>query len=198
MLPSGSVHADPQKGPPTEHTGFRIGSISKVFTDLMMLQLRDAGTLPSLDEDITRYNHQFSVINPFGNTKRGISFRQLSCHLSGLPRNPPCEGLFVHGCNDSAAAIYKRLANMKLDFPPGLKPSYSNLGLGLLGRTLEEVLQSGQSWEDYVEKEILAPLGMKDSGTRMPPKNSTQMAVGYIWDGSVAGELHHVSSYVYS
>lgn len=76
---------------------------------------------------------------------------------------------------------------MKLDFPPGLKPSYSNLGIGLLGRTLEEVLSTGQSWEDYVEKEILAPLGMKDSGTRMPPKSSTQMAVGYLWDGSVAG-----------
>ena len=76
---------------------------------------------------------------------------------------------------------------MKLDFPPGLKPSYSNLGIGLLGRTLEEVLKNGQTWEDYVEIEILAPLGMKDSGTRMPPKSSTQMAVGYMWDGSVAG-----------
>ena len=152
-----------------------------------MLQLRDAGTLPSLDEDITKYNHQFSVINPFGNTKRGITFHQLSCHLSGLPRNPPCVGLFVSGCNASAETIYKCLSNMKLDFPPGLKPSYSNLGIGLLGRTLEEVLATGQSWEDYVEKEILAPLGMKDSGTRMPPKSSTQMAVGYLWDGSVAG-----------
>ena len=152
-----------------------------------MLQLRDAGTLPSLDEDITKYNHQFSVINPFGNTKRGISFHQLACHLSGLPRNPPCVGLFVSGCNASAEVIYQRLSKMKLDNPPGLKPSYSNLGIGLLGRTLEEVLSTRQSWEDYVEKEILAPLGMKDSGTRMPPKSSTQMAVGYLWDGSVAG-----------
>ena len=76
---------------------------------------------------------------------------------------------------------------MKLDNPPGLKPSYSNLGIGLLGRTLEEVLSTRQSWEDYVEEEILTPLGMKDSGTRMPPKSSTQMAVGYLWDGSVAG-----------
>lgn len=51
-------------------------------------------------------------------------------------------------------------------------------------------MSTGQSWEGYVEEEILAPLGMKDSGTRMPPKSSTQMAVGYLWDGSVAGIQH--------
>ena len=176
----------PKMGPPTEHTGYRIASISKVFTDLMMYQLRDLGILPSLDDDITKYDHQFSVLNPFGKTKRGITFRQLSSHMSGLPRNPPCLGLFVSGCNASADQIYKDIANFRLLSPPGTRPSYSNLGIGLLGRVLEKVTKPPQVWEDYIEKEVLVPLGMKDSGTRMPPKASTTMAVGYHPEGSVA------------
>ena len=162
--------------------------MSKVFTDIMMYQLRDAGILPSLDMDITQYNNEFSIINPFGKTRRGITFQQLSCHLSGLQREMPCAGIYGPGCNVSYSEIYKRLSESRLDYPPGWRPSYSNLGIGLLGRTLEKVLEQVDTWEDYVIREIVDPLGMKDTGSKMPPKASTQMAVGYLEDGSMASE----------
>ena len=148
---------DPSRGPPTGSTAFRIGSITKLFTALMMLQLRDEALLRSLDEDVTAYNKEFSVVNPF-ETDRGVTFRQLSSHMGGLPRETPCKDIFIHGCYDSDEEIYGNLAKLKLLYPPGQIPSYSNLGFGLLGRTLQKI--EGPTWEEQVEKKVLKPLGM--------------------------------------
>ena len=175
--------ADPDRGPPTVNTGFRIGSITKVFTALMTLMLRDSGKLRSLDENITNYLPEFRIGNPF-QTHRGITFRQLSSHMSGLPRNPPCPGLFDTGCNISYSQMYKNLAKMKLMYPPGTQPEYSNLGFGLLGRVLEKI--QGPTWEEQVEEMVFKPLKMTNSGNSFTPESIKNLALGYYPDGTEA------------
>jgi CubicO group peptidase (beta-lactamase class C family) len=66
----------------------RVASISKVFTDLMMMQLRDKGVL-NLDDPVTKYIPNFRVKVPY-NTKRPITLRELASHTSGLQREVPC------------------------------------------------------------------------------------------------------------
>ena len=150
----------------------------------MMLMLKDGGLLHSLDDNITTYLPEFKMKNPF-QTHRGITFRQLSSHMAGLPRNAPCQGIFVTGCKLSYEKIYENLAKMELMYPPGEQPAYSNLGFGLLGRVLEKI--RGPTWEEQLKKMILDPLGMTNSGNSFTPESIKELAVGYYPDGSIAG-----------
>ena len=153
-----------------------------------MLMLRDYTLFDSLDDDITKYLPQFKIINPF-ETDRGITFRQLSSHMAGLPRNPPCPNLFVTGCNLTYDEIYKNLAAMELMFPPGDQPQYSNLGFGLLGRVLEKI--QGPTWEEQVDKMVFQPLKMNNSGNTFTQQSIKELAVGYYSDGTKAGRVYY-------
>lgn len=181
-----SICAEPSRGAPDGNTAFRIGSITKLFTAMMTLMLRDSSALRSLDENITVYLPQFSIKNRF-QTKRGITFRQLMSHMAGLPRNPPCKDLFVTGCNLTDDQIYANLAKMELMYPPGEQPAYSNLGFGLLGRVLEQITQS--KWEDAVQLMMFDTLGMNNSGNSFTSESEKQLAVGYYRDGKEAGQF---------
>ena len=148
-----------------------------------MFQMRDEGLIKSVDSDVTSYNTRFSIKSNF-QTSRSITFKQLASHMSGLPRESPCTGIFITGCTATYDEIYQRLAGSELMLPPGLQPSYSNLGFALLGRSLEVV--DGPTWEDQVQKRILGPLGMAHSGTTITDEVKTFLAVGYYPDGSIA------------
>lgn len=150
----------------------------------MTLILRDEGLLRSLNANVSEYLPEFSIINPFA-TNRGVTFRQLMSHMSGLPRATPCEDLFVTGCNLSDADIYKNLADIELLYPPGEQPLYSNLGFGLLGRALEKMAQS--RWEEAVKKMVFEPLGMTSSGNTFTPEDLKKLAFGYYPHGTQAG-----------
>ena len=164
-------------------TIFRIGSISKVFTAMLMLQFRDLGLLHSLDADVTELLPELKIKNPF-KRKRSITFNQLASHMAGLPREVPCPHIYLNGCSLPFDQIYDNLSKMELINPPGTWPQYSNLGLGILGRALEKI--NGQKWEDMLEDMILKPLGMTDTGTNFTQNIMKQLAVGYAVDGTVA------------
>ena len=106
--------------------------------------------------------------------------------MSGLPRNPPCPGLFDTGCNLTDNQIYENLSKMKLMFPPGTQPEYSNLGFGLLGRVLQEI--SGAVWEERVSEMVFKPLKMNNSGNYFSEEVVKNLAVGYYPDGTTASE----------
>ena len=179
-------HADPSRGAPTAHTGFRIGSVTKSFTALLALMLRDSKQLRSLDDDIMEYLPEgFSVINPFETNQR-ITIRQLMSHMSGLPREVPCENTFVTGCNVSYEEIYRNLASLELIYPPGQQPAYSNLGFALLGRIVENI--TNEKWEDYIKKKIFDPLGMTTSGNTFTSEDIEKLALGYYPNGTQAGK----------
>lgn len=152
----------------------------------MTLMLRDNKKLRSLDDDITDYLPEFKITNPF-KTNRGITFRQLMSHMSGLPRESPCANIFLTGCDLTDEEIYKNLANIEMMYPPGQQPAYSNLGFGLLGRTLEKITHS--KWEESVKKMVFDPLGMTTSGNTFTPDDIKKLARGYYVNGSETGEL---------
>ncbi len=180
------VLLDASSGAPNELTGFRIGSITKLFTALQTLMLRDSGAIKSLDDNITNYFPEFSIQYPWAvRNNRGITFRQLMSHMSGLPRNAPCKGIFQSGCSISDEEMNKNIAGLRLMYPPGTQPAYSNLGFGLLGKVLARITKSS-SWTDLFSKMIGGPLNMEDTGNTFGPSDLAKMTLGYYHDGSKA------------
>jgi D-alanyl-D-alanine carboxypeptidase len=175
-------------------TPFRIGSISKLFTTIMMLQLKEAGTI-DINAPITEYYPAFSVQNPFSGEGIGPTNNLLSTHMSGLPRGEidslscrfsrflltcpevPCTFMYAYGCPEPASVILSRVANLSLVLPPGLHPSYSNLGFALLGRGLEGV--GGGSWESRVVSRVIEPLHMNNTGHNLTSMVCNQLQCIY-------------------
>jgi CubicO group peptidase (beta-lactamase class C family) len=132
-------------------TRFNIASITKPFTALAILKLREEKKL-SLDDPLAHY------LPGTPNASR-VTLRQLLSHTSGLPD-------FVS---------FDQAMSGPLDFAPGDRLNYTNLGYTALGRVIEKA--SGQSYEDYLRRVILAPLGM--ASTTVDHGSSGGRALGY-------------------
>lgn len=147
--------------PLTRDSGFMIASNSKVFTAVMLFALRDAGALPQgLDTPVASlmpgWVEPHTVYGEAGaRSRRGLTLRSLATHASGLPRETP------HGRTEEE--ILREVGNMRMLFPQYAATAYSNLGVSLLGRTLERAT-GGLRWEEWVETKIMRPLGMLHSG----------------------------------
>ncbi len=134
---------------------FEIGSVTKQFTAALVLRLAEQGKL-SLTEPITKYFPQMT----FGGTP--ITLEQLLQHTAGVPNYTDMPEWIPRWREDMTVETLMGLFRDKpLDFPPGTLWSYSNSGYVLLGAVIEKV--TGKSYEEVVENELLAPLGMKDS-----------------------------------
>jgi len=160
--------------PPTQDSVVRIASITKVFTDIMLLKLRDSGIVQE-DSPVTSFLPTFSVIDPY-KTNHEITLKQLGSHTSGLQREIPCAWDDLSNssrCNQDI--VLSRLATRRMIAPQNTVPHYSNLGLALLGRALEKAVSI--RYEDYVERFILRPLNMSMS-TFDYQKVEDQMAIG--------------------
>lgn len=158
----------------TGDTVFRLGSNSKVFTAMMMFQLRDAGKL-SLDQQVSDVVPSYQPKpHPGFSSSRSATFSDLASHQAGLPREPTCD---VSNCTQSLAEMIAIANTYTLIYPPGAQVSYSNMGFGLLGRFMEGPASS--TWEDWVAGQILKPLGMTNSGNA-PPSDLSNMAFGYM------------------
>ena len=151
---------------------FEIGSVTKQFTAVAILQLRDEGKL-SLDDPITKWLPDFDTR---GNT---LTLRRLLDHTSGikgLTEIPEFGNLVVNAQfpRDSAYALIKRYP---FDFKTGEAQIYNNSAFWLLGLVVEKA--SGGTYEDYVEKKIFEPLGMKRSMYCNSSENVERRAHGY-------------------
>ena len=157
--------------PVTLDTRFRIASITKTFTATAILQLRDAGKL-KLDDPVSQYLDWFDLRC---NDAPPITIRHLLMHVSGLPRdskNAMWTDCDAPSWDDFIADTKQRRPTR----PPCEKFAYSNLGYSLLGGIIAQV--SGGSWADYVQTNILAPLGMTETHP-VPKANDPQLAIGY-------------------
>jgi CubicO group peptidase (beta-lactamase class C family) len=144
-------------------TIFHWASITKTFTGIAIMQLRDRGRL-SLDDPIVKHVPEFGrVHNPYGDIAQ-VTIRHMMTHSSGLrsstwpwggdqPWQPfePTEW----------AQLTAMLPYTRLEFAPGTRYSYSNPGVIFLGRIIEQL--SGDDYEVYISKNILMPLGMRAS-----------------------------------
>lgn len=143
---------------------WEIGSITKIFTALLLAQLQHMGQL-SITESVSSYIPKTLEL-PVNFEK--ITFENLATHQSGLPRLP--SGMKLFGKNAvvdpysvfDEERIFRAIEETKLKSVPGLgRPRYSNYGFGLLGFTLERV--TGKTYEDLLMQEIIAPIGLSSA-----------------------------------
>jgi len=163
-----------KKTPASPSTIYRIASISKLFTAVAVLQLRDQGKL-KLDDPVEKYLPWFKVKTPHADAQP-ITVRQLLMHTSGLPR----EAAFPYWTDfkfPSRKEMIDALPAQEAVYPPDTQWKYSNLGLALAGEIVVAV--SGQTFEDYVQKHIFDPLGMKSSSVSLPEAHKARLATGY-------------------
>ncbi|MFN7944691.1 MAG: serine hydrolase [Blastocatellia bacterium] len=134
---------------------FRIGSITKQFTAVATLMLAEQGKL-SLSDEITRFLPDYPV-----NGKK-ITIEHLLTHTSGIKSYTSLpEWLPLWRKDLSLTELIALFKDKPLDFAPGESWSYNNSAYVLLGAIIEKA--SGQSYQDFIEQRIFAPLGMKHS-----------------------------------
>ena len=144
---AGSAVLDPPT-PATEDTQYRLGSITKTFTAVLVLQLRDEGRL-DLDDRIGAHLPDLADGSP--------TIRRLLCHLSGLQREPVGE-VWESLAPPAREELVGNAAQAELVLPPHRRWHYSNLAYALLGELVARL--TGGTWEDAVTARLLGPLGL--------------------------------------
>src|SRR5947209_5175195 len=133
------------KKPATAETVYRVGSVSKLFTDLAVMQLVDRGTL-DLDAPVTKYLPDFKPISKYD---KAITLRMLMSHRAGLVREPPV-GHYFDADNPSLAKTVESLNRTELVYEPEKRTKYSNAGIATVGFVLEETQK--QAFPRYLAK----------------------------------------------
>jgi serine-type D-Ala-D-Ala carboxypeptidase/endopeptidase len=156
------------------NTIFEIGSITKVFTGVLLADMARRG-LVSLDDPVARHLPSEVMVPARG--ARQITLEHLSSQTSGLPRLPgnlrPTDPQNPYA-DYTVAQLYEFLAGYELPRDPGERFEYSNLGVGLLGHALS--VHAGTSYEALLRERILEPLGMEDTGITLSPVARTRLA----------------------
>ncbi len=161
---------------------YRLGSITKQFTAAAILQLVERGKL-SLEEPIGKYYTEAPA------AWEKVTIHQLLNHTSGIPSYTAIPRFF----NKQAmmpmtpAEIVKLTQDKPLEFDPGTKFKYNNSGYILLGYVIEKV--SGGSYDEYVRKNLLEPLGLKDTGYDWNTTVIPKRASGHEPNGKLAPHL---------
>jgi D-alanyl-D-alanine-carboxypeptidase/D-alanyl-D-alanine-endopeptidase len=158
-------------------TVFEIGSITKVFTALLLADMVRRNEV-ALSDPVTKYLPAEAKI-PERNG-RAITLEDLASHTSGLPRMPsnfapkdPLNPYADYGVDQ----LLQFLSSHTLTRDPGAQYEYSNLGAGLLGTVLAR--RAGMSYEALVESRITGPLGMKNTRVMLSPEMKARMATGH-------------------
>lgn len=157
----------------TPDTPFLLNSVSKSFTAVGILQLVDQGKI-NLNDPVQKYLPWFAVSSGQGSE---ITIEHLLHQTSGFSTLSGRQVLLKPDTPDALEAGVRDLAREKLAFNPGEGWEYSNLNYNLLGFLIQEV--SGQSYEDYIEDHIFAPLEMHHSYTSMSAAREAGAASGY-------------------
>jgi serine-type D-Ala-D-Ala carboxypeptidase/endopeptidase len=163
--------------PPGPDTVYEIGSITKVFTSLLLADMVKKGEV-SLDDPVSKYLPK-SVKMPSRNGKE-ITLVELATHTSGLPVMP--SNLNPANTDNPYADytvedMYAFLSSYQLKRDPGAQYEYSNLGGGLLGHVL--ALRAGTDYETLLRERVLTPLHMTSTGIRLTPEERARLAPGH-------------------
>ncbi len=160
-----------------ENTIFEIGSISKVFTTLLLAQMEEKGEVTL--SDAAQKFLPTAVKMPSKNGTQ-ITLEHLATHTSGLPRMPsnftPADPTNPYA-DYTVQQMYEFLTNYSLVGEIGGQGNYSNLGMGFLGHLL--ALRSGKSYEELMITRICKPLGMDSTNTKPRAKDAGRVATGH-------------------
>ncbi len=158
-------------------TVFRIASMTKSFTAMAILQLRDEARL-SLDDPAERYVPELKSLRyPTSDSPR-ITIRHLLTHSEGFPEDNPWGDQQLSETEESFTRMLRD--GIPFSTAPGTAYEYSNYGFAILGRIVATV--SRQPYDDYVTKNILQPLGMTSTTLHADRVPKGRLAVGYRWE----------------
>jgi CubicO group peptidase (beta-lactamase class C family) len=175
----------------TVGTAFRIGSTTKQFTAAAVLKLVEAGHI-SLDDPIAKY------VDVTPAAWSGVTLRQLLNHTSGIPDYVRTNG-FIRGPARLDLGPEELLALVReepLASPPGAKFAYSNTGYLLLGMVIERV--SRRRYNEYIQEQILHPLGLAQTAYDDPQQIVPNRASGYWLDGVLKNARTMTTSSAYA
>jgi len=176
LVASGKVSLDgtPQ---PDGDTVYEIGSVTKVFTSLILADMIEKGEVKP-DDPVARCLP--ATVKVPSRNGRQITLLDLSMQVSGLPRLPdnlrPADPANPYVDYD-AAKLYEFLSRYTLTRDPGDKYEYSNLAVGLLGHAL--ALKAGVSYEELLRRRIFDPLGMTSTAITLSESQKKRLAPGY-------------------
>ena len=161
--------------PPSPQTPFVLGSVTKSFTALAVMQLAEAGRV-DLDSSVQRYLPWFRVADPRASAQ--MTVRQLLNQTSGLPSAsgwvPLADFDNSPGTGENQA---RALATLQRSRPPGSAFEYSNMNYNLLGLIIGAI--SGESYAAYVQDHIFGPLDMRHSYTTRAEAQQNGLALGH-------------------
>ena len=169
--------ADMEKKIPADtETVYRIGSITKMFTALMLEQLVEAGKV-HLSDPVEKYFPEINTVKGRFAGAPPITLMQLATHTSGLGREPDDLQYLSGPVANWEKSLIAALPHLNYEFEPGTRYSYSNMGYAVLGATLSRA--AGESYVDYVPKHIFQPLGMTHSAFDRNPAMMPHLSKGY-------------------
>ncbi|PRY38782.1 serine hydrolase domain-containing protein [Umezawaea tangerina] len=156
----------------TADSVFQVGSISKVYTATLVMQLVEAGEL-ELDATVLSVLPEFAVAD--AEATKSVTVRQLLTHTSGI------DGDFFHdtGRGDDCVARYvEACAGLGQNHPPGATLSYCNSGFKILGRIVEVL--TGRVWDEVLRERIVEPLGLTRTMTLPEEVLRFRAAMGHV------------------
>jgi CubicO group peptidase (beta-lactamase class C family) len=183
--------ADVESGTPiTDDTAFRIGSVTKLFTAVAVMQLSERGLL-DLDAPASDYLRAYQL-HPADPRFRPVTLRHLLTHTSGIPDvrhpfdllhfswgpfegRPPLQSVPLGESLPTLAEYYR--AGLRVVVEPGTAFAYSNHGFATLGQIVEDVSRS--PLDRYLREHVFDPLGMDTSDLRRSPRVVGRLATGY-------------------
>jgi CubicO group peptidase (beta-lactamase class C family) len=162
---------------------FQLHSMTKPIVAMAAMMLAEEGKL-ALNDPVEKHLPEFRgqrllVGDTLKRPARRITVRDLMMHTSGLPLNPPAGIGELHGAlHKTLAEVVLVISQVPLEFEPGTKWQYSNTGIASLARIVEVL--GGMPFEQFLEKRIFAPLGMKDTFIYPPKEKWGRMPTAYI------------------
>jgi len=188
--------ADKERNRPVDwDTIYHWASITKTFTGIAIMQLRDRGLL-DLDDPIVKYIPELrGVHNPYGDMS-GITLRHLLSHSSGFRGSSwPWKSQPWHPHEPMRwEQLVAMIPYTGIEFEPGSKWSYSNPGIIFLGQVIEQL--STDDWEVYIDKNIFKPLEMHRSYFDLTPYHLKKDKAQSYWiqDGKMAPAIPDVNT----
>jgi CubicO group peptidase (beta-lactamase class C family) len=153
------------RAPVTPQTRFEIGSISKSFTAISLLQLHDEGRFDP-KAPVSKYLPWFSIRSKY----TPVTSHDLLSHSGGLPRDR----------DDIPSSLYQAIAvrERETGYAPGAKFAYSNIDYQILSYLLESI--EGKPYAEIIQKRLLDPLGMTSSAAQLTSATRSILATGYV------------------
>lgn len=159
------------------NTVYRIGSITKPFTAVMLMQLVAAGRV-QLSDPVERYLPEVKQIASKPHGASPFTFLQLATMTAGLAREPDDAGPFWTGSVSAwETKVLAALPHTRYTSVPGNEYSYSNIGYAILGAALARA--AGQPYTEWQRLHVFSPLGMERTRFEIDPTIESDLAVGY-------------------